>query len=174
MSTSNGTKIILSNTYTTSDMNRRLGLLEEFLDHKSFSGHDIASGASPLEVFLKESKKEDTKEAKALAEWGDEFYAEFEKGNSVNMLNAIKEELGLLPTIQIYFPAMFSAEEFKSVGEWLRKNINENILMEVSIDMDMIGGCGFVWNGVYHDFSFRNFIAKHTDELASMIREYDA
>jgi len=172
MKISNQAEIILSNTYTIADMKRRIGLLEAFLDHAHFSGHDTSSAESPLVAFLKEEKKENTDEGNALLAWGDDFYTRLEKGNMDNGIEDLKKELSGLSVISMYFPVMFSNSEFENIGKWLRRNIDPFLIIDASIDSEMIGGCGFVWNGVYHDFSFHNFVDKHTNDLTDMIRKY--
>ncbi len=165
-------KTILSNTYTNHDMKRRIGFLEEFLVYKNFGVHEQYTEFC-IPMFFKEIKKEKTEEARILFEWGEEFYARFEKGGGENILKQIKKEAEELPVITIYFPASFSQKELKDIGVWLRKNVDISILMEVFVDKNMIGGCGFIWNNTYHDFSFRNFVARHTNELQLMLNEYD-
>ena len=71
-----------------------------------------------------------------------------------------------------YIPMLFGAQEYKRLGAWFREQVSPRMVLDIKIDPSVAGGCAFVWKGIYHDFSFKNFMSKHEAELKEAIRIY--
>ncbi len=167
------TKLLISNTYTKAAAHRRFGLLKEFLEHRFYTEHGTATATrAVLDEFLEAKKDMAKTEKDALLAWGDEFYNSFTRENMNDQLGQIMSEIEMLPSIRIYIPVALAEDELASIGQWFRKHVAGGMLMDVHIDPTLVSGCGLVWNGTYHDFSFWNFVNKKRPEIAAMVHDY--
>lgn len=171
MQTSALLDIMLKNTYIKSDLYRRVGLLKEFLEHTFFSGHLQESSQDLFLEFLREKGVEGSEDTKALLEWGA-IAQGFTDGNLRERLVNLDNEIKELPTIITYFPMAFGTKEYEMLGKWFREQVSPRMVLDVKIDPSTAGGCAFVWKGIYHDFSFKNFMGKHEPELKEALRTY--
>ncbi|KKS46225.1 MAG: hypothetical protein UY07_C0014G0010 [Parcubacteria group bacterium GW2011_GWA1_47_8] len=163
--------VILKNTYIKSDLFRRVGLLKESLEHTFFSGHPHDASQDLFREFLREKGVEGSEDANMILEWGD-IAGGFTDGNIHERLANLDAEIKEIPTIIVYIPMLFGAQEYKRLGAWFREQVSPRMVLDIKIDPSVAGGCAFVWKGIYHDFSFKNFMSKHEAELKEAIRIY--
>lgn len=158
--------IMLTNTFTTDELVERIGLLRVYYNAVLFGG----KGDAPLSAVLGDSCSGETLEA--LAEWHAGFEAAGVQPIAVyEGLDSVEREVGGLPTITLYVPIRFSHSYLRGFGEWFRTHVQPNILLSVRTDPRMAGGCGLVWDHVFHDLSLRYHIAAHRDEI---VNRFDA
>lgn len=163
-------KTMLSNTYTFHTMRHRLALLKEFLETTVYAAEQSQSPEMNLDTFLQQYQ--DDPSAQAMREWGSEFFSAFTAETMYDLIAAISDALEKLPSVTVYVPILFNEQEIASIGEWFRTNIHEHTMLDVRVDPSVVGGCGFVWNGHYYDYSFAYFLNKHRDELVAYLDSY--
>lgn len=164
-------KEIFNNTYTKNDFYQRSLLLKEFFEYLFFSDHGKETHKDILKNFLKD--KEISKElSDVMNSWSDLFYTSFTSENFNTLIDEIEKEFEKLPIVVMYVPISLPFDEIKKLGEWVRTNITANVLMDVKVDPEVVGGCAFVWNGVYHDFSLKYFFDKKVNDIVTMVRNY--
>jgi hypothetical protein len=161
--------IILRNTYTTDDLMDRLGLMRRYYEAILFKKNNVATEERSVKEFFAHEREDYTIDVL------DEWFTTFQKSGIAPLvvyeaLDAIEEDISGLPTVALYVPLRFSHEHIERFGEWLRKNVQPNILISMRIDSRVTGGCGLVWKDVYHDFSLRYYLQKNRDAL---LRVYD-
>ena len=158
---------MLQNTYTTDDLVERLGLMRKFYDRRLFK--------EDMDATLKEVIQDDCDEytLQHLEEWIKKF--EKEKLQPIvvyEALDTVQEDLAGMPSVTLYLPVRFTSEQVEDFGKWFRENVQPNILLTIRIDPRATGGCGFVWNNVYYDFSLRYYINKQQEEITTMFNKY--
>lgn len=159
--------IMLQNTYTSDDLVKRLGWLRVFYSEHLFNG----KGEDSLKTILgKECEEENIQ---VLQEWIDDF----KKNNLLEhevyeAINEIEKKVSTLETITLYVPIKFSHQYIARFGKWFRENVQRDTLLTLRTNPEVSGGCGVVFNDVYHDFSLRYFIKKSRAELINMFNKH--
>lgn len=162
---------IVDTSYTKSDFYNKSILLKSFFEHLFFTAQSGNSTIEKLNVYLVDNKVE-SDVIKSLSALNTDFYSYFTSENFNKILDDLEEYVKDLPSIVIYLPVIFTNSEIEKLGKWLRNNIAKNIFMEIKIDPEVVGGCSFVWNSVYHDFSHRYFFDKKHEDVVTMLRNY--
>ena len=155
----NSIKLFLNETYSTFEIKRRLLLLKNFLFKKFFNS---------------EFKKEDfeAKDLQWLDSLGAEFLDQFTKINLMGILEKLEAELKKLPVLTIYIPFEMPDQEAQNLGKWLKENIAPDVIFELRINPDLIGGAAFSYKGVYKDFSLVTKIAEERDKVVGAFKGY--
>jgi hypothetical protein len=163
--------IILRNTYTTDDLMDRLGLMRRYYEAILFKKEGEHPEQRSIQEFFAHEREEYTLEV--LETWFAAFQAQHIDPLVVyEALDAIEEDIAGLPTMALYIPIRFSHEHIARFGEWFRAHVQPNILLSIRIDARVTGGCGFVWNNEYQDFSLRYYLQKHRGRLIDMYENY--
>lgn len=163
------TEIFISNTFTKSQVSHRLALLKHFLEYSFFSSQENIT-LKRIEDYLEE-KKEPKEVIVSFLQWGEDFYGNFNDSNLYNLISQIEEEIKKFPVIYLYVPVNLNSGNVERIGKWLRQNVEKNILMEIKIDFMTAGGCGFVWNNTYYDFSFSYFLDKKKEDFIEVLNK---
>lgn len=162
---------MLSNTYTLEDLRARVGMLRVFFEH-SFYGAD-EKGREPQVSKIDEILKDENKyHKKALKALGSEFFKSFNYKNTNSILNYFLENANSLPRFVLYSPTLISENKKEEIGKMIKGEISENCLMEILVDENIVGGCGFVWQNKYYDLSLQYFIEKNKKEILNFIKGY--
>jgi hypothetical protein len=158
--------IMLENTYTTDDLVGRIGFMRTYYASTLFQSGSQSVNTSPESVLR--SVEPDT--LQCLVQWHEKFQMERIQPLVIyEALDAIEEEIVGLPTVLLYVPIHFSNEHVALFGGWFRENVQPNILLTIRSDPRMAGGCGFVWNNIFYDFSFGYYLDKKKNELLKLL-----
>lgn len=60
-----------------------------------------------------------------------------------------------LPLVFITLAVSLPKEEIKRLGQWFRRNVHPQVLLDIRQDPKIIGGCQIIWQGFEGDFSLR-------------------
>jgi len=60
-----------------------------------------------------------------------------------------------LPLVTITLATVLPKEEIPRLGQWFRRHVNREVLLEIRRDPQIIGGCQIIWQGEEGDFSLR-------------------
>ena len=161
---------ILANTYTTSEVYKRLLVLEDMLQHSLF---EKEGGGIDREqrLYNKYQTASERASAEAVAAWGKEFFDAFNKENLHVEMQALKSSIEEVPRLVLYAPVSFETKHIEEIGSWCRKNIDGRLLLDLRIDPQSAGGCMFVWHDTLHDFSLHYFLKKREFEFKKLIAE---
>lgn len=160
---------VIANTYTKSSFYRRLACLRAYIEKKYFS----KSGFKSFPEYLEEQEI-DSEDKAALKKWSEVFSKRLSQSSFYKKLEALRDEFSGLPSVAIYLPFRAPDEELNKIGEWLRKNVKKDLVMDVKFDPAMVGGCGLVWKGYYKDYSLKNFFSANRDKVKEMLEGYGA
>jgi len=162
---------IVENTYTVGDIHRRLGTLRQTVEHVLFTQSNIPFMEACAE-FLSRTDEVDTQDVRALEQWGEPVFKAFTQQNVAARISSLQTEIDMLPVLTLYIPVEFPAEEITFLGQWARTHCHESVMMDVHIDPAVVGGCAFVWNDAYHEFSFRTRIKEHVGIITTTLSDY--
>jgi peptidoglycan/LPS O-acetylase OafA/YrhL len=70
-----------------------------------------------------------------------------------------------MPKVTLYIPVHFSIAQIERIGTWFRTQVQADILLDLKIDPDAVGGCAFVYKNTFHDVSFSYFVNQHVHEI---------
>jgi hypothetical protein len=164
---------ILANTFTKSDFYRAIDLVHEFLEYAFYNTDDSDDTDHTERLVAFATKRGEVTSARRIEEWGEEVLGVFTRDNLYEKLREIKEAVEELPELTLYVPVAFGQEELSMIGTWCRENVDRAIILSVSVDSDVSGGCAFVWRGAYHNYSLDHFLNKKQDEIRSVIHAFN-
>lgn len=161
---------IQKNTYTVGDVSRRVGILRECLETVLFSDEtgSLTDGCIAHLQSLKSSPDVD-----AVIAWGAEVYESFSQSTVSEKIIALQKMVEELPVLTLYLPVPFKDAELAVVGKWCRENCDPHIVLDVRIEPEVVGGCGFVWNDVYHEFSLKSRMREQRGVVTEALTAYE-
>jgi len=160
---------LLESTYTKDNLHRKVVLLEEFFQNYFFKEEITGGVKDRLKDFLIDENIGEYLRS-SLLNLSDEFYNAFVADNFRNIFESIKEAENNQAHITIYVATILPPIEVEKLGKWARANIAPSIFIDLEVDGSVVGGCAFVWNGVYHDFSLGYYMDKKRTEIRSLIK----
>lgn len=164
---------ILENTFTKQDFYARLGVVKECLEHVFFTEGGGDTGRTFLcSEFARQTGREEM--APFIEEWGGEVLDLFVVDRFYEQVEGLKSRAEELPTLVLYAPVILENKEVEDIGAWSRREFDPRVMIDLMVDPRSLGGCAFVWQGKYHDFSLNYFMDKKNDEIEALIRSYDA
>lgn len=156
---------ILENTFTKSDLERRLRLLKQYLV-KSLFRQVQAGKVTPELLNINSDIASDLEWLKSLP---DTFFGHFNRQNLHELLNEMEKLAQNLATIVINLPIEFTEKEIFDIGSKARNIFKNNWLIDIKIDPSLIAGCSLVWDGVIKDYSLR---AKIESEKQAILESF--
>ena len=167
----NNLDIIISNTYTIESLHFRMSLLKEFLEDFFFSEKE--NNETRMERFKKFLEVQDVDEHtfKDLSSLQEDFLESFTPENMYKIIEEILKEADRLPLVVLHVPVSLPFENIKGIGEWLRENVRENIMLRLKVDYNSVGGCAIAFQGKYYDFSLRYFMREKRKDIFKLIQE---
>jgi F0F1-type ATP synthase delta subunit len=157
---------VIDNTYTKNDIARRTRLLREYLEKTFFTPE-----MNELTKFLI-SRQATTDDIDTFLSWGEEFFKTFSQANIYAILSDIDERVKHAPVVVLYIPYDPVPAETIKLGKWFRRHVHDGILVDLHTDPSLLGGCAFVWKGMYRDYSLRYYMLKKREEIHKLIGEY--
>lgn len=160
-------------TFTITDLHRRLGLLQECLEEVMYHGDRMSTQTRTEMCRAYATKIATTDDARVLSTWGEQVWESFTFKNLVEGVALLKRESDVLPQMVLYTPVVFDAAALELVGRWLRESVNPKLMLEVHVDASVTGGCAFVANSTYYDFSFRHLLTSQKGLVANLLSSYE-
>lgn len=158
---------MLTNTYTTDDLTDRVALMRRYYSVRLFAGGEQATIESTLADMC------DTYTLGCLGQWHQAFEAAHISPLVVyEALDEVEESVAGLPAVTLYVPVRFGHEHVVRFGTWFREHVMPNLLLTIRIDARMVGGCGVVWNDVFHDLSLRYYMDRSRDTIITLCNTY--
>lgn len=152
---------ILETTFTTSQLTRRIRSLRYYITNRLYS---------PNKAQLPQSINEE--DLYWLVELGENFYKNFTKSNTNQILENFYNQAKSTKTFLMYIPFDMPPEEMLALGQKLRQNYAPNLLLDIKHDPELIGGPALIINGKYIDLSMRKKIEDNKNTIVARIREF--
>jgi hypothetical protein len=162
-------QILTANTFTVGDMRRRLGLLQECVELALFTD-ETTDAVTAIKAAILERGRED--DVAAVTAWDEALFSLFTATNIAEHMSALHEAVDALPELTLYIPVSFPEKELADIAVWCREECAPLLLLDVHIDPKVVGGCAFVWNDAYHDFSFQAQVKKYPGVITQQLNTY--
>lgn len=162
---------LLQNTFTTDSLYQRIRSLRQYYETHLYAQDDAERHSTVAALCQKQGLDADT--CRALEEW-ERYFTEHASGPEevLKTLHELEGQIHVLPSVVIYLPLIFEDVEIAKIAGWFRIHVRKGMLLEVKIDANVTGGCAFIWNNTYYDFSLRYFMRKERAEIVSMLNAY--
>lgn len=162
---------ILQNTFTIDAVHRRVGILRHCLETALYQ--DTRDSAyTRYEACLSSTQNATEVDIDAVRAWGEEVFRQFTANTLRTKMRTLHQEIEALPVLPLYIPVPFPEAEIAQLGVWCRKHCHEQLLFDIHIEPRVAGGCAFVWNDVYHDFSFRSRAKAYPGIITDLLSHY--
>lgn len=146
---------IITNTYTVSDLHRRVRLVREYLTATFF-----AKGALPA------AREEDQNWLLSLAFDG------VTKNNLSDVLELLEKQANEIKPLIIFLAITPSQTEIEILGRRIRTDFGANLLIELRLDLMLIAGAALAYKGIYKDYSLRQKLKDNHDALLANFKKY--
>lgn len=162
---------IKNNTFTKQDFYSRLGVVQEFLEQALFSSaintEDLADQCAD---YARQSGRIES--ANYIRDWGNDFFNIFTADNLYEAMEELKQEVEELPELVLYTPVSLENKQSEEIGAIAREMFDPEVMINLSVDSKALGGCSFVWQGKFYDFSFNYFLEKNEEAVLELINSY--
>lgn len=166
---------ILKNTYSLTELYRRLDLLQRFLEHSFFSeSADKHASMARLREYYGNADIELRLEVDAIAAWDKSIFDAFTAQNIYQRVEELKRSIEALPRLTLYSPVHLSSADVATIGQWCRAYVNSELMLDLRVDPSTVGGCAFAYNNTFHDISFSYFAEKERAALVKLVHDYGA
>lgn len=149
---------ILLTTYTIESFKRRVKALKSMLSDHFFGGK-----TNPLL---------ENEEKVWLSSVGVSLFSMFSKETFSEKFNRLEKYADEIKPLTVYLAFDAGFESVEQIGSWVRDNISREIVMDVKMDKELIGGCAFIWNGVYRDYSIRAKIEGNKQQITTSFKQF--
>lgn len=162
---------LCAQTYTPSDLHRRLGLLQECFEEVFY--HIKIEEGSIADAVVAHSETVGSQEDIAfLRALPNDVWKEFAAGNFIDVIASLKKESEILPTLTLYVPVLFDESALAGVALWCKEEVHKGILLELIVKPSTVGGCAFVYNDTYHDVSLSHMMANNKGAVKALLSSY--
>lgn len=159
---------ILKSAYTQAQAHRAVALLRSYLEQHFYNSDNQLD---PQAYFLNLKLSPD--DQLLIKGWPDEVYQFFKSPDLVYpTLHALTQALDSLPRLDLYLPFAPTPEGLIRYGSWLRKEIDEQLVIDIRLDPLTFGGCAVVWRGIRHDLSLSYWLLHGQTEVQQLIDHY--
>lgn len=166
---------ILRNTFSMSDFYQRADMLQRFLEHRFFEkGEGEKNIVESIREYYKGKDSEILVHVEAIVAWGEAVLTSFTSDTVYERMRSLKQSVQELPQLTIYVPVHFSPAQIEPIGVWCRAYLHSDIMLEVQVDPETVGGCAFAYKNTFHDFSLAYFAKKERQALTKLVHEYGA
>ncbi len=156
--------LLVQHTNVRSHLVYRISLLGEFFDFIFFTENTSIINDGSIDRFASQ-REESQQDIDFLKMLPQTFMNAFARDSFHEVLHGMSEELQKLPILSLTVPVKFQFEQTNAIGEWARKTLDKNVMLDISIDTNVSVGCRFVWKDVLYDFSLEHYRRLHEKEL---------
>lgn len=150
--------VILTNTYTVSELKHRQSSLKSFLEQQFFGG------VKPTDL-----SETDTAWINSLPPI---FLQNFNKDNLAQVFEELQKQITKLQTLTLYLTFDPDTDSIRQMGEFARRTFSPLIMLDIKYDPNLIAGAALVWKGVYKDYSLRSKIDARKGEILESFNKF--
>lgn len=140
---------IIEDTYTKSDLMRRLGLLKEYTVRRLFSKSVNSLSLSQID-------------SEWITSLGEDFFKKFDIKSVYDTFTQLEVAAKEINPLTIFLSVDMSNDYIAQIGQRCRKLFarlpdrqGQRFLIDIKLDPGLIAGCSLVWGGVMKDYSIR-------------------
>lgn len=160
---------LLNTTYTNTAAHRRLGLLRHGLEVVLYQDEQESVTAGWQAYTATIDNPADRTTLQAL---GTDWLASVTTSNVASTLEQLQTELALLPVFRLTVPCTLDEDAAATISDWCRTNLQPKVLLALTVDPDTVGGCAFVWNDVYHEYTLSTRLRAAPRTIPELLQTY--
>ena len=88
-----------------------------------------------------------------------------------DVLKGLQTELDKLKTLKLTLSFEPSEKTLDKLYQWMKANVSENAVLDISLDQSIIGGAIISYGGNYRDFSFAKKLEENAARAEEIIKE---
>ncbi len=150
--------IILKDTYTVSQLKRRVRMLQYYFQQKFFQSA-INEAISP----------EDAAWFKTLPA---SFLNLFNKDNLSQIIAQLSSQINKMPVITVFLPFEASEGTLDQIGIKARSLFNPALVLDIKYNPSLTAGCAISWKGIYKDFSLHSRIEERKPAILESFKKF--
>ena len=159
---------ILANTFSKEAAYARLGVCRQALEAVVYSDDQTKRVEKYTELVL----QSDEATSEAVLEWGTDWLAELSMDNFQTSIQYLYDWLETLETFTLYVPVALTSEGESVLGHWCREHVGPQVLLDLEVDPDVVGGCAFIANGSYVKHALRERSGSLPTLIANTVQSY--
>lgn len=148
---------IIANTYTVSDLHRRVQLVKTYLTGKFFS---------------KGSELRQDRDGSDRTWLASLDLRGVTKDNLSETLHQLEEQAKNVEPLILFLPLLPPHNEVQALGERVRKDFGNRLLVELRLEPLLIAGAAVAYKGIYKDYSLRQSLKENHDTLVAGFKKY--
>jgi len=158
--------IILAHAFTKAEVHRHLWRIRTYLEQRWFG-----SGTSgTLEEFYSHEGASDRERAVATALMSE--IGGLSKETVYPVLEGAEESVKALPYLSISIPYPSDDAAVVGIGTWFRNNVHDRIVIDMTTDPSVVGGCAVAYRGYRHDLALHRAITKNKEKIRLLLHDY--
>ncbi len=169
----NVTQALLTHTFTIEGAHRRVALLQRVLELVVFSTEDTKESREARYIHLVHEEV-GAEDQKALLAVGAMLLPMVIVENVAESIAALRSAVDALPRLVLYVPVTVGEDAVESLGTWCRDTLGAMYLIDLEIDPLMLGGCAFVRDGHFVDYSFSSRLHAQPGLVMSILASYES
>lgn len=159
----------LSYSFTETQIMRNISLVRRFLEQYFFS-KSAGSLIEKIDLFSQEEELS-IPEKELLKKCLTEYESIFSVETFYDAFEDLTAQIRSVTRFVLYTSITLPDEQVKTIALWVRSNIHPRILLDIKTDTSLVGGCAFVWNMKYHDYSIISQFEKNTPRIISFVTD---
>ena len=163
-------KQLYATTYTKARLEHRLGVLQHVLKQVVYTKTETDEGVTLYHQKLHDyATGEDLVALEAL---GSDWVSSLDEQSLATLGQQATEHTNVAPLLTVYVPTALDESAEANLGTWCRTELDEQLLLELVVDPEVLGGCGFIHDDSYYEYSLRTALAEKPERLRDIINSY--
>ena len=116
---------------------------------------------------------ENAEEKKTLLDWDKDWLSVVNPEEFPEYVAEMRAWLKHVPTFVLYVPALLDAAGVKMIHDWVIREMGEEWLMDLRVSANTLGGCAFITNERYYDYSLHGQLQRNPEVVRETLRSYE-
>jgi F0F1-type ATP synthase delta subunit len=169
---------IITTSITKNQAIRRLRVIKDFTNYLLFDANNSQDFNKVVQNYSQDRLRKHLTDAHSaedlnfIQSLGIQYFSTFTKVSLNEVFGDISKILDQCKIVTIYIPFELPEQELQKIGGWFKENMGNSVLIELSYDPNLIGGCAMSYQGVYKDFSLSEKIHQNKVQILQSLTSY--
>jgi hypothetical protein len=154
-------------TYSQADARRRIGLLEQAIEQTVYTQGSKKS----IETVVNELAKQ-KEDAQAVLSFLSSIKLPSDTTLLKKLLAGLRDAVISRPVAILAVPFEPTPEQIVSYGEWFRTNVSPDVLLSITFDASVVGGCSITWGGKQVTYDLEYLIKQKRSEIVAVVDQF--
>ena len=110
----------------------------------------------------------------AVAQWSpSEWLGQITVENFTTYVDRMRNWVNTVPVFTIYVPVELPASELKDIAKLITESKGDDWLLEAKIDPNVMGGCAYILDDHYYDYSLHGRLTRHPEVMTEIFNSYE-